>query len=274
MKTPFFGIILTVFITTKTSTNPLIDAIKSRNLSHIQFFSNTKKFIMTPDQRGATPLHWAAAYGPAELVSAILRKGAIVSSVTLDNETPLHWAVWYRQEQIAELLLKHRADPDARANDGWTPLHNAVAREFVSIAHLLITWGANKHLKDGRGRTPVHLTSKMNVIDEIMLFRPVRKRRPSLTSRIHLPATKAAKPLRHRSPLCYPWDMKAHGESPSAHNDAKWTPLHLEAVLGNLPDIEEPVLDYVALPDTDDGYLPSSPSNWDLKNYLSPEESR
>jgi len=73
------------------------------------------------DRFGNTPLHWAAAYGPEELVKSLLDMRADPNVRNSDGVTPLHWAAWSGRADNVRALLKAGADPNARDDNGFTP---------------------------------------------------------------------------------------------------------------------------------------------------------
>jgi len=74
------------------------------------------------DRFGNTPLHWAAAYGPEELVKSLLDMRADPNIRNSDGVTPLHWAAWGGRADNVRALLKAGADPNA---EGRQRLHPA-----------------------------------------------------------------------------------------------------------------------------------------------------
>lgn len=66
----------------------------------------TQCFMRDIRTRGETPLHRAAAYGDAGMVSALLAAGADKSATDINGESPLAWASWHlRENDILRLLL-------------------------------------------------------------------------------------------------------------------------------------------------------------------------
>jgi len=122
----------------------------------------------------AAPLHRAGAYGTAEAVELLLRRGAEVNAEWRGRWTALHYAAYHGNLAIAEVLLRGGADPNvpgtlpeplpsARTASPITPLHVAVARRRVELARALLAAGADPEgcTKSGPGPgypdRPLHL---------------------------------------------------------------------------------------------------------------------
>lgn len=95
------------------------------------------------DNRGATPLHLATAYGVSHCVAALLRAGADYSVADVDGWTPLHYAAESGSEGTLSLLLGAGARHDSRTRRGATPLHLAGRSGSVECVRLLLQRGAD-----------------------------------------------------------------------------------------------------------------------------------
>ena len=90
---------------------------------------------------GSTPLMYAALYGDTRAIKLLLDLGADPNTPNDAGATALHWAV--DEPEATRLLLEHGADPNARSADGLTPLLLAAGR-FGSgdVVRLLLDHGA------------------------------------------------------------------------------------------------------------------------------------
>jgi uncharacterized protein len=96
---------------------------------------------------GFTALHYAAFFGTAEAVRALVQAGADLEAPSTNEEfapeaRPLHSAVAAGKSDTAEALLEAGADPNARQHAGFTPLMQAEQRGDLDLAELLIRGGA------------------------------------------------------------------------------------------------------------------------------------
>ena len=99
----------------------------------------------SPD--GFTALHYAAFFGSAEAIRALVAAGADVEAPSRNEQfapeaRPLHSAVAAERLDNAEALLDAGADPKARQHGGFTPLMGAERSGNFDIAELLIERGA------------------------------------------------------------------------------------------------------------------------------------
>lgn len=88
----------------------LIEAIIQRNKEVVKGLIEQKIAVLTPDEKGDTPLHHAARQGSQDLVK-------LLNFVDIDvnnhlNQTPLHVACDQGQAQIVETLLANGASSD------------------------------------------------------------------------------------------------------------------------------------------------------------------
>jgi ankyrin repeat protein len=99
-------------------------------------------------------LHLFASSGAVRFAKFLL--GIEADPNVRDNrgETPLHYAAERAKKEVVELLLRHGGEVDAQAHDGDTPLHRALVDRHREIATLLISTGADVDISNNRGITP------------------------------------------------------------------------------------------------------------------------
>ena len=93
------------------------------------------------DERGASALHLASAYGHVEVVEALISAGADVNAIGPIGNTALHYAAQEGFGEIAALLVAAGARTDIRAEYGTTPRslaegwgHRAVVAAFAPVS--------------------------------------------------------------------------------------------------------------------------------------------
>jgi hypothetical protein len=98
--------------------------------------------INLKDPNGATPLHYAAAYGNFYMCDLLIYYNADIGARSLDGSTPLMAAVYSGRADISDLLLKSGSDPGTADRDGFTPLMVAAQNNDTLLMNLLINAGS------------------------------------------------------------------------------------------------------------------------------------
>jgi ankyrin repeat protein len=104
---------------------------------------------------GFTALHFAAFFGTADVVEALLAAGAEVDAAGRGwmTGTPLHSAAASANEGAVRALLSAGADPNARQSGGGTPLHAAAANADIVSVRALMAEGADPAATTEDGRS-------------------------------------------------------------------------------------------------------------------------
>ncbi len=63
----------------------------------------------------------AVKSGNIDRVRLLIAKGADINAKDERGGTPLHWAAYYNRKKIAELLLMQGANPEEKDRNGFTP---------------------------------------------------------------------------------------------------------------------------------------------------------
>lgn len=94
--------------------------------------------VSSKDDKGWTPLHYAAKSGHKDVAELLLASNADVNAREEGGDTPLHAAASFDQKDVAELLLAHKAKVNARDKIADTPLHAAALSGSKDVAELLL----------------------------------------------------------------------------------------------------------------------------------------
>ncbi len=160
---------------------PLIAALQFSDvpLPLIRLLLQRGADVNARDEHGSTALHYAAAYGQADVVELLLAAGAELHARAEDGYTPLHDAATSLNEEAVRLLLARGADATARDHKGRTPLHEAAwwqhdedcpPTPYPAIMKLLLEHGASVNARDARDRTPLHLAARRGNAEAVGLL--------------------------------------------------------------------------------------------------------
>ena len=104
-----------------------------------------------------TPLHRAAIWGRANLISILLARGAHVDAVdNVFGYSPLMDAAAIGSVDSVRMLLAAGASIDKVNFEGRTALHLATAYNFGAVVDVLLAHNASPDIPDAEGKTPLH----------------------------------------------------------------------------------------------------------------------
>jgi len=149
---------LCVLISSAASGGPIHDAARIGNVeTAAALLAEDPTLLNAPDDEGMTPLHLAALGRNAELVKALLARGAEIDARDATERTPLHYAAMGGDADTVRLLLNAGANVNVRDVRGETPLHIAGRRMRAAAAELLLDAGADVNTRNSAGETPLML---------------------------------------------------------------------------------------------------------------------
>ena len=100
-------------------------AAKNGDLAKLQEALSKGADVNGHDDKGITPLSWAAMAGQTEAAQLLIKKGAEINGINRDGATPLHASAFFGQTEIVELFIKNKANLNIANRDGETPLDSA-----------------------------------------------------------------------------------------------------------------------------------------------------
>ena len=148
--------------------SPLIDAVKSGELSQVVAIVNKTEDLNTRDVLGRTALHWAIELNAPAMARVLIGQGADFEQKDNAGKAPLHVAAEAGNVEIAQLLLEQGTaclnETTLPLHGGsvgqWTPLHLACLNGHPEMVRLLLEHGADLEVRDGYRRTPLILTGQ------------------------------------------------------------------------------------------------------------------
>ncbi|XP_026863955.2 DNA-binding protein RFXANK isoform X2 [Electrophorus electricus] len=113
--------------------------------------------LNSQDERGFTPLMWAAAFGEIEMAQFLLEKGADPKTFARERECALSLASAGGFTDIVNIILKHEVDVNSYDWNGGTPLLYAVRGNHTKCVEALLRHGADITFEADSGYSPIAL---------------------------------------------------------------------------------------------------------------------
>ena len=91
--------------------------------------------------------------------------GADVNAAQGDGTTPLHWAVYKIDADLVRALLERGAKPDVLNSYGSSPLTEAVKVANARLVGMLLDAGSNVEVPNQEGQTALMLAARAGSLD-------------------------------------------------------------------------------------------------------------
>ncbi|WP_430364958.1 ankyrin repeat domain-containing protein [Trinickia sp. NRRL B-1857] len=124
--------------------------------------ADSKTDIEKLDSAGENAMMLAALNGDADLVKALIEKGAEVNK---QGWAPLHYAASNGHDDIVKILLDNSAYIDAGSPNGTTPLMMAARGNHLSTVKVLLDGGADSRVKNQLGLTALDFAKRYHAKD-------------------------------------------------------------------------------------------------------------
>ena len=117
-----------------------------------QFLIANGADVNVGDNRGCSPLHWAATAGRVEVAQFLITSGSKVDARDANGATPMHEAasgdlnpstdlLYKALPKVVRLLFSNGAEANARDANGPSPLHQAPWAGHIEVALALLAAG-------------------------------------------------------------------------------------------------------------------------------------
>lgn len=155
-------------LTEADGTAALHYAAKFGNADMLDALLEHPRIIIDPrDDARTTPLMEAARMGHSSAIDKLFARGAEIEAGDKSFRTPLMLAAFAGKADAVRALLKHGAAPNARSIDGgYTALHYAVVRSHYAAVVALVQGGADGTIANDAKLTPLELAQRRNQSDE------------------------------------------------------------------------------------------------------------
>ncbi|WP_341823711.1 ankyrin repeat domain-containing protein [Wolbachia endosymbiont (group A) of Agelastica alni] len=148
------------FLNENKGLSPLHYAAKEGNLDLFKVLLNKGDNINAKDKYGWTPLHYAVEHNRFDVMKLLIDSNAIsIEAKDRNGKTPLHVAARQGCITSINLLLGKGANVTAKTNNSdwnWTPLHYAVYYNKPDAVKYLMSRGADVKVRDKKGNTPAY----------------------------------------------------------------------------------------------------------------------
>ncbi len=147
--------------------------IRENNLTQLKALLDQKGSANITDDRGITPLMYAAEIGSADALRLLIDRGADVNAQNAFGSTALMWSV--SDSAKVRLLLDHGAQVNTAARSGRTALIIAAfTNPSAEVVRLLLDKGAKVGVMDSRHVTPLNAATFGNDTATVRLLLEAR----------------------------------------------------------------------------------------------------
>lgn len=144
-------------------------AIRENNLVELKAFLREKGSAAIADDRGITPLMYAAEIGSLDAMRMLIERGADVNAQNAFGSTALMWSV--ADPAKVHLLVDHGANVNLVARSGRTALIVAAfTNPSAEVVRLLLAKGAKVAVMDQRHVTPLNAATFGNDTETVRLL--------------------------------------------------------------------------------------------------------
>ena len=112
----------------------------------------------------------SASKGHINNVLNLLKRGADIDAVTIDEISSLMYAAENGDLEMVKVLIENGANPNLKPYNDVTALISAAKSNYYSVAEYLIANGAEKNAVDEFGVTALHYAAAFNFVDILKML--------------------------------------------------------------------------------------------------------
>ncbi|QRV90407.1 ankyrin repeats [Ceratobasidium sp. AG-Ba] len=146
-------------ISRKATIDPKDNSVSAGHDNVVQELLGAGASPLATNDKGLTPLHYAASKGRVDIGKTLIARGADINAKDRANQHPLHRAASAGHDAFISILVNPpEGRPKTRLNTGDrlgnTPLHLALDSAHAAAAVALIEAGADRSRQNADGQTP------------------------------------------------------------------------------------------------------------------------
>lgn len=150
----------------------LLLAVVRGNLEAVQTLVQYNANIYAKTPLGLDVIHLCAQGNNAQILVFFHEIRFLLSNTDNKGGTPLHWAAYMGSFNVLVLLISLKVNKNIRDAEGRTALHLAVMAGNEKVVRKLIIAGVNAEIKDKKNRTPLMVACESNSTGIIKMLAP------------------------------------------------------------------------------------------------------
>ncbi|EPS35974.1 hypothetical protein H072_10610 [Dactylellina haptotyla CBS 200.50] len=143
-----------------TDTCPLWTVVSQRHEAAAKILIDSGVDLDPVDDRGETPLAWAAMKGFEEIVKLLIDKGVNIEFKTSGYQTLVFIAASCGHASVVRILAESGADIEAKDRDAETAISWAACQGHLEVVKTLLDLGANLEACNKKGDTPLMVAAR------------------------------------------------------------------------------------------------------------------
>ena len=154
----------------QSSNDPWWSAVVHGDAVSVKGLISAETLAKRTSKYSQTALMVAARNGYEQMASDLIKAGAEIDAVDVNNDTALHYAAQFKNPRIIELLLESGANPNLKDKFGETPLIKCACNGNRQGLISLLSHKADPSVAQPRWGSPLHFAAGHGDIDAVNLL--------------------------------------------------------------------------------------------------------